>query len=321
MCYLLLTALVLGQDLGGHEGPVVSAAFSPNGRVLATGGKDATVILWDLETGKERRRLKGHLGTVRGVAWSGNDTVIARSYLEAAFGEKYAAGSRRAELVWWDTTTGQQLFRIVDRGCGAGSGLAVSPDGQSVASAWWINGEWVRFWESRTGIESGTFYPTPEESATVRWLSYSQDGKALAVVTEDNVLTLRELALPLKPLWVSPHLCMSRPSFSLTDNLVAVTDKDNVCRLLDVRTGQVVRQGKVAGGAFFLDGKTLATAGGGLLVLYDAETLKTRGSVQIAVHHGTNVALSADRKRLAIVGLRADRETGVVEVRDVPKLP
>jgi WD40 repeat protein len=55
-------------DCPGH-GPY-QVVFSPDGRALASAGRDGTVRLWEVATGGERRRFVGHTGDVHSVAFS-----------------------------------------------------------------------------------------------------------------------------------------------------------------------------------------------------------------------------------------------------------
>ena len=54
----------------GHRREVVSVAFSPDGKRLASASWDQTVKVWDATSGQETLTLKGHTGRVWSVVFS-----------------------------------------------------------------------------------------------------------------------------------------------------------------------------------------------------------------------------------------------------------
>jgi hypothetical protein len=70
-------------ELTGHTEMVFAAAFSPDGRTLATGSMDGTVRLWALPEGKEIARLEGHRGWVLDIAFSPDGTRLVSGGTDA----------------------------------------------------------------------------------------------------------------------------------------------------------------------------------------------------------------------------------------------
>ena len=71
------TQKLLGQ-LDGRQGSVKGVAFSPDGRMLASGGFDGTIRLWDRRTLKPvGQPLRGHSRPVYGVAFSRDGRTLA----------------------------------------------------------------------------------------------------------------------------------------------------------------------------------------------------------------------------------------------------
>ena len=76
--------------LTGHTDEVFSAVFHPDGKRLASAGRDRAIWLWDLATGQEVARLEGHTNYVFSLAFSPD-------------GRSLVSGSGDGTVRIWDT--------------------------------------------------------------------------------------------------------------------------------------------------------------------------------------------------------------------------
>src|SRR5689334_1715478 len=74
-----VTSAQAPAELKGHTALVYSVAFSPDGKLLASGDFEKIIKLWDFASGKELRELKGHTGPVYCVAFTPDGKTLASS--------------------------------------------------------------------------------------------------------------------------------------------------------------------------------------------------------------------------------------------------
>jgi len=160
------------QVLEGHENAVQSLAYSPARQMLASGGADKTVRLWDLDTLALKRRYRGMRDFVTAVSFSPNGKLLVAGALDGRLQVWSALSSRRMRSLTghrgriaatgfspngnylasagedgtvrlWDVARGRVL-RALPGHVGGATGVAFAPDGQHLASSG-IDGR-VRLW-------------------------------------------------------------------------------------------------------------------------------------------------------------------------------
>ena len=72
-----ILGLKLAQQLSYHHDIIFNIAWSPDGRYLASGSHDKTIVVWDVETGTQFQYQNGNFGSVFGVSWSPDGEKIA----------------------------------------------------------------------------------------------------------------------------------------------------------------------------------------------------------------------------------------------------
>jgi WD40 repeat protein len=281
--------------LRGHRAEIHCMAFSPNGKLLATGSGDKTVHLWSVPDGKALEVFKGHRGQVTCLAFHPHGRLVISGGKDGAAwiwplsqgvaakkldghtqrvtclavtpnGEILATGSADSSIQLWSLPSGQSL-RLLPGHDAAVVAMAITPDGSLLASAG--GDSTARLWNLPEGRPFKTLEGhRDQELDAVLSLAINPAGDILATGGTDGIIKLWSLPGCLLLHNLREHkrdvACLA---FSANGKLVASGGGDNCVRVWDIASGKELAGweahcGPVTQVAIHPDGAYLASVSG-----------------------------------------------------------
>jgi WD40 repeat protein len=273
------------REFRGHTDNVNTIAFSADGKIVASGGNDSTLRLWNASTGQAISSFASQHGAITDISFSSDGSMIA------------AGSSTNAFVSIWQTRTGQPVNSF-ERPPHYLVGLAFRPNSESILIST-APLAWILDAKSGTLVQSFIL-----GSRCCRHVAFSPNGQTVAFSNQlwdvENRKLTRELDTNLTSLsfntdgtkMVTVH--SSQPSFVAGKGWISPPSE---VKIWDATTGQMLN--KIQGGnldkildlAFNANNKNILIAEGDSLIIRDS---RTGAILQKLDRRVTTVAFSPD---------------------------
>ena len=201
-------ALRSSREFVGHTNKANAVAWSSDGKLIASGGSDAAVRLWDAATGKQLASMKCDGRQVWSVAMSPDNRLVVAgcdngsvrignvqshepvASIKASEHEVWsvsfspdsrhvASGTKDGKVQVWDAATGKEKFSASNSS--QVSGIRFTPDGSMLATSS-VN-QPVKLWDAESGEVVRPFNKAPTFQ---QWVAVSPNGQLIATASWDG---------------------------------------------------------------------------------------------------------------------------------------
>jgi len=228
--YIKVWNLSTGEELLRLDGPgetTLCAVFSNDAKLVAAGGMDRLVKIWEMATGNLVSTIRGS-ESFYGINFSPDGTLLV-------------TGDKDGEVKLWEVSTGQELANFSSSN--SYFRAVFSPDGKMLATAG--RDGVVTLWEIASKTVTRKF---AGHSDRVRTIAFSADGRIMATGAKDNTVRLWEVATGKEVGLLGRSDSIERAIFSADGRRLVTGGLDGSVKLWGLTTMQEVATLRKHGG-------------------------------------------------------------------------
>lgn len=295
-----------------HSSCIEAITYSLDGKILATGGCDKTIKIWDVATGQNLRTLTGHSSKINNIIFSPDSKILASRSIST--------------IKLWDVNSGKELKSLPNPKMEVKIGTTTTFIDASISNnlSFTSDGKMLTSGDYLWDIESGQVTKLNPRTESVDSLMFSEDGKMFATsygyFPDERDTSIRNYEIKLwdtttktvlKILKGHTHIITSL-KFSPDEKLLASGSVDQTIKLWDVASGKLIETlrtetEEITLLVFLQNGKTLASVNWGKTIDFWNVSTAKKIKTFVGFPEVMKVAFSPDGKTFAVCGETKDK--------------